>query len=89
MARGLTEVSMPAIAREAGVSIRTVYRHFPTKADVIDALAGHVFGRDELERIPPPSGLPSPGSALPAARSRSAPARSPRTSPMPRSPGST
>jgi AcrR family transcriptional regulator len=57
MARGLTEVSMPAIAREAGVSIRTVYRHFPTKADLIDALAGHVFGREELERMPPPAAL--------------------------------
>lgn len=33
-------LSYAAIAREAGVQERTVYRHFPTKDDLIDALWG-------------------------------------------------
>ena len=31
MARGLASLSIPAVAREAGVSVPTVYRHFATK----------------------------------------------------------
>ena len=50
MGRGLTELSMPAVAAEAGVSTRTVYRHFASKAALVDALASHLFQRDELER---------------------------------------
>jgi AcrR family transcriptional regulator len=57
MAHGLTELSVPAVAREAGVSTRTVYRHFATKAALVDALAAFLYGRDELERVPPPRGL--------------------------------
>ena len=53
--RGGTEFSIPAVAREAGVSIRTVYRNFPTKRDLLSALA-----RDLDERIgySLPPGLP-------------------------------
>ena len=32
------DVSMPAVAKEAGVSLRTVYRHFPTKSDLMIGL---------------------------------------------------
>src|SRR5579862_9418173 len=32
------ESSMRAIAREAGVGIATLYRHFPTRASLIDAV---------------------------------------------------
>jgi AcrR family transcriptional regulator len=39
MARnGIAELSIPLIAREAGVSIPSVYRYFPTKRDLITAL---------------------------------------------------
>jgi AcrR family transcriptional regulator len=41
MARGVAELSMPAVARESGVSLRTVYRHFPTKRDLLAALDTH------------------------------------------------
>ena len=34
-----TEPSMRAIAREAGVGIATLYRHFPTRESLADALA--------------------------------------------------
>jgi len=32
-------LSMPAVSAEAGVSLRTLYRYFPTKADLVDAAA--------------------------------------------------
>jgi AcrR family transcriptional regulator len=39
MARnGIAELSIPLVAREAGVSIPSVYRYFPTKRELIDAL---------------------------------------------------
>jgi len=37
------EISMAAVARRAGVSEPTLYRHFPTKRDLFAALAGHQF----------------------------------------------
>jgi len=38
MAGGLADVTIPAVAREAGVSVPTVYRHFRTKRDLLAAL---------------------------------------------------
>ncbi len=38
--RGLEELSFAAIAKESGVKERTVYRHFPTKAALIESLCG-------------------------------------------------
>ncbi len=40
--RGL-DAQMDDIAREAGVGVGTVYRHFPNKEDLISALAEHRF----------------------------------------------
>jgi AcrR family transcriptional regulator len=37
------EISMTAVAKQAGVSEPTVYRHFPTKRDLFAALAGRQF----------------------------------------------
>nr|WP_308404500.1 helix-turn-helix domain-containing protein [Streptomyces spinosisporus] len=36
-----TEPSMRAIAREAGVGIATLYRHFPTRESLVDAIYRH------------------------------------------------
>jgi AcrR family transcriptional regulator len=47
LARGVTELSVPAVAEEAGVSVATVYRHFPSKADPVAALREHIFERIE------------------------------------------
>ena len=47
LARGVTELSVPAVAEEAAVSVATVYRHFPSKADLVAALREHMFGRVE------------------------------------------
>jgi AcrR family transcriptional regulator len=37
-ARGIASLSVPDVAREAGVSVPTVYRHFGTKQDMLDAI---------------------------------------------------
>jgi AcrR family transcriptional regulator len=37
------EISMAAVAKRAGVSEPTLYRHFPTKRDLFAALAGYEF----------------------------------------------
>lgn len=42
MAKGLMEVSIPAVAKEAGVSIQTVYRHFGSKRQLVAALSSYV-----------------------------------------------
>jgi AcrR family transcriptional regulator len=41
-----TEPSMRAIAREAGVGIATLYRHFPTRESLVDAVY-----HDQVERL--------------------------------------
>jgi AcrR family transcriptional regulator len=51
MAGGLAFVSIPQVAREAGVSVPTIYRHFPTKHDLLAAVYPHAVrqaGLDEL-----------------------------------------
>ena len=42
LAKGLADVTVPAVAREAGVSVPTVYRHFRTKRDLLAALQPHL-----------------------------------------------
>lgn len=43
LARGVTELSVPAVADEAGVSVATVYRHFPTKQELVAGLREYSF----------------------------------------------
>ena len=53
------EPSMRAIAREAGVGIATLYRHFPTRESLVDAVYQDqvkrltVGARELLEELPP------------------------------------
>ncbi len=46
--RGVAGLSVPAVAREAGVSVPTVYRHFKSKAVLVAALSSHLVGRTGL-----------------------------------------
>src|SRR6266511_4254163 len=48
MGRGVAGLSIPAVAREAGVSVPTVYRHFKSKAALVAALSPYLFGRAGL-----------------------------------------
>jgi AcrR family transcriptional regulator len=52
MAGGLASLSIPAVAREAGVSVPTVYRHFKTKADLLAGLYPHVMRRSGFAGLP-------------------------------------
>ncbi len=42
VARGVAELSIPAVAREAGVSVPTVYRHFADKRTLFEETALHL-----------------------------------------------
>lgn len=58
MARGgLADLSIPAVAREAGVSVPTIYRYFHTKRELIELLGSYLVQKAGI-----PSVLPSPGS---------------------------
>jgi AcrR family transcriptional regulator len=54
MASGVAELSIPAVAKEAGVSIPTVYRHFPNKKALLAALAPHVERKSGAGEVPDP-----------------------------------
>jgi AcrR family transcriptional regulator len=49
------EVTVPAVAEASGVSLRTIYRYFPTREDLLEA-AGRWIG-DELLKHPYPRDL--------------------------------
>ncbi len=57
------EPSMRAIAREAGVGIATLYRHFPNRESLVDAVYRDQVerlttgARDLLAQLPPPAAL--------------------------------
>lgn len=54
MADGVDALSVPAVARRAGVSIGTVYRHFGNKAGLLAGLVPYAAERTgiETEKIP-------------------------------------
>jgi AcrR family transcriptional regulator len=61
MARdGIADLSIPVVAREAGVSIATVYRYFPTKRALMSAVVeyAHRKGSFEIEQEFPALGSP-------------------------------
>lgn len=64
MAGGVASVSIPAVAREAGVSVPTVYRHFRTKSDLFAALYPHVVYRGAMVQLPLPDSLDGFGAGL-------------------------
>lgn len=54
MANGVAALSIPAVAREAGVSIPTIYRHFRSKQGLVEALNPYVLAKSGLmpEKLP-------------------------------------
>jgi len=57
IATGVAGLSVPAVAREAGVSVPTVYRHFRTKRELLAAVYPHAARRSGLDTIPDPRSL--------------------------------
>jgi AcrR family transcriptional regulator len=51
IAEGLAFVSVPQVAREAGVSVPTVYRHFATKRDLLAAVYPHAVRRAGMDEL--------------------------------------
>lgn len=49
---GLTQLSMPALARTLGCAVMSIYKYFRNKDDLLDALAHRVM-RDLHRRLPP------------------------------------
>lgn len=57
LAEGLAGVTIPAVAREAGVSVPTVYRHFGTKRDLLAGLQPHLQQRARLQEVALPASI--------------------------------
>jgi AcrR family transcriptional regulator len=57
MAEGLAGVTIPAVAREAGVSVPTVYRHFRTKRELLAGLQPHLQRRARLHEVALPDSI--------------------------------
>jgi len=57
MADGIATLSIPAVARAAGVSVPTIYRHFGTKRDLLASLYPHAARRIGLDTLPDPGSL--------------------------------
>ena len=57
MTTGLAGLSVPAVAREAGVSVPTIYRHFRTKAELLAAVYPLAARRAGLDTIADPRSL--------------------------------
>jgi AcrR family transcriptional regulator len=55
MGRGMATMSIPEVAREAGVSVPTVYRHFGSKEDLLAAVYPYVARRVGLDKLPDPA----------------------------------
>ena len=55
--KGYAGTTLAMIAERAQVSTATVFKHFPTKADIFGAIMGEVFGND-ADALPP---APDPG----------------------------
>lgn len=55
--QGVAGLSIPAVAREAGVSIPTIYRHFHNKQELVSALGGYLMQKMGMASMQPPRSL--------------------------------
>ncbi|HEX7195348.1 MAG TPA: helix-turn-helix domain-containing protein [Candidatus Limnocylindria bacterium] len=66
ISRGIALVSIPAVAREAGVSVPTIYRHFATKRDLLAAVYPHVVRQAGFGELAIPRSMDELLDGLPA-----------------------
>ena len=64
MATGIANATIPAMAREAGVSIPTVYRNFRTKADLFREIYPYSVRRSGATDLIEPTSLDDLGSSI-------------------------
>lgn len=57
MAVGMVTLSVPDVAREAGVSVATVYRHFGTKRALLAAVYPHIARRAGIGQVAAPESV--------------------------------
>ncbi len=55
--QGVAGLSIPAVAREAGVSIPTIYRHFHNKQELVAALGGYLMQKMGVASMQQPRSL--------------------------------
>jgi|SRR5581483_10284943 len=55
-AGGADEISVPEVARRSGVSLRTIYRYYPSRNDLLDAAADWIY-RKTFDHVPVERGL--------------------------------
>lgn len=55
--QGVAGLSIPAVAREAGVSISTIYRHFHNKQELVAALGDYLMQKMGMASMQPPRSL--------------------------------
>ncbi|MDI1274371.1 TetR/AcrR family transcriptional regulator [Polaromonas sp.] len=63
LAHGFTAASMDMVRQEAGVSNGSLYHHFPTKAQLADALYAHILRDFHATLLPPIAGRATAQSA--------------------------
>jgi len=61
---GLADLSIPAVARVAGVSVPTIYRHFRTKRELIESLGSYIVQKSGMIPASPPPRSPEELIAL-------------------------
>jgi len=61
---GPARTTMSAVANQAGVQRHTVYRHFPTEAELFGACSAHFFTQHPLPDIEPWRGISDPRPRL-------------------------
>lgn len=59
-----SDVSMDAIAKAAGVAVGTLYRHYPTKTDLVSAVLSEFSSRLVESVVSAGEALSAPGDAL-------------------------
>lgn len=64
MAAGVAGLSVPAVAREAGVAVPTIYRHFGSKRGLLEALNPYVVAKGGLMPEAMPQSVDELGPSL-------------------------